>query len=75
MKEHLNFANSAFMIKKKSGRGTYETPIFFKLIEKTENEILIPRGFIGKLLRFCRDAQVAHELFDKKSKHALISFL
>jgi len=75
LKEHLNFANSAFMIKKKSGRGTYETPRFFKLIEETENEILIPRGFIGKLLRFCRDAQVAHELFDKKSKHALISFL
>lgn len=74
LKEHLNFANSAFMIKKKSGRSTYETPRFFKLIEETENEILIPRGFIGKLLRFCRDTQVAHEFVDNRSKHAVISF-
>jgi superfamily II DNA or RNA helicase len=66
LKEQLNFANSAFIIKKKSGRSTFETPRFFKLIEETENEILIPRGFIGKLLRFCREAKVAHDFVDNR---------
>lgn len=54
LKEELNFANSEFFIKKKSGRNTFETVRYFKLVEETESEIFIPRGFIGKLLRFCK---------------------
>src|SRR5690554_4820549 len=42
LKEELNFANSEFFIKKKSGRNTYETARYFKLIEESENEIFIP---------------------------------
>jgi superfamily II DNA or RNA helicase len=74
LKEQLNFANSAFIIKKKSGRSTFETPRFFKLIEETENEILIPRGFIGKILRFCRETQVAHDFVDNRHKLPAIQF-
>lgn len=74
LKEELNFANSAFIIKKKSGRSTFETPRFFKLIDETENEILIPRGFIGKLLRFCRETQVAHDFVDNRCKLPIIQF-
>nr|WP_231367554.1 hypothetical protein [Gillisia sp. JM1] len=33
LKEELNFANSEFFIKKKSGRNTFETARYFKLIE------------------------------------------
>lgn len=74
LKEQLNFANSAFIIKKKSGRSTFETPRFFKLIEETENEILIPRGFIGKLLRFCREAHLAHDFVDNRRELPTIQF-
>ena len=52
LKEELNFANSEFFIKKKSGKNTFGTERYFKLVEETENEIIFPRGFIGKLLRF-----------------------
>ncbi len=64
LKEELNFANSEFFIKKKSGRNTFETARYFKLVEETESEIFIPRGFIGKLLRFCKESLVS----DKKIK-------
>src|SRR5690606_9643286 len=74
LKEQLNFANSAFIIKKKSGRSTFETPRFFKLIDETENEILIPRGFIGKLLRFCREAKITHDFVDSRRELPIIQF-
>ena len=74
LKEQLNFANSAFIIKKKSGRSTFETPRFFKLIDEIENEILIPRGFIGKLLRFCRESQVTHDFVDNRRELPPIQF-
>src|SRR5690554_7292115 len=66
LKEELNFANSEFFIKKKSGRNTYNTTRFFKLVEETENEIIIPRGFIGKLLRFCKESQIEFEFIDDR---------
>ncbi|SJN49879.1 DEAD/DEAH box helicase [Sphingobacterium sp. JB170] len=74
LKEQLNFANSAFIIKKNSGRNTFGTPRFFKLIEETADEIRIPRGFIGKLLRFCREAQLAHEFVDNRQVLPTILF-
>src|SRR5690606_33957366 len=55
LKEELNFANSEFFIKKKSGKNTFGTERYYKLVEETENEVIIPRGFIGKLLRFCKE--------------------
>jgi len=73
LKEELNFANSAFIIKKNSGKSTFETPRFFKLIKETEGEIIIPRGFIGKLIRFCRDSGIEHEFFDKRKTHPFLA--
>lgn len=43
LKEELNFANSEFFIKKKSGRNTFETVRYFKLIEESKSGIFIPR--------------------------------
>jgi hypothetical protein len=66
LKEELNFANSEFFIKKKSGRNTFETTRYFKLVEETESQIFIPRGFIGKLLRFCKESQIEFEFRDER---------
>ena len=74
LKEELNFANSEFFIKKKSGRNTFETARFFKLIEESENEIFIPRGFIGKLLRFCKESQIEFEFIDERKLKPSIPF-
>lgn len=74
LKEELNFANSEFFIKKKSGRNTFETTRYFKLIEESESEIFIPRGFIGRLLRFCKESQIEFEFVDKRKLKASIPF-
>ncbi len=74
LKEELNFANSEFFIKKKSGRNTFETTRYFKLIEETESEIFIPRGFIGKLLRFCKESQIEFDFIDERRPKPSISF-
>ncbi|HET8964020.1 MAG TPA: DEAD/DEAH box helicase family protein, partial [Chitinophagales bacterium] len=74
LKEELNFANSEFFIKKKSGRNTFETTRYFKLVEETESEIFIPRGFIGKLLRFCNESQIEFEFLDNRKLEPSILF-
>lgn len=74
LKENLNFANSDFIIKKKVGKSTFETPRFYKLIEETKDDLHIPRGFIGKLLRFCREIKLEHEFVDKRKEFPAIPY-
>ncbi len=75
LKEELNFTNSEFIIKKKIGRNTFGTERYFKFVEETENEVIIPRGFIGKLIRFCRENKINHDFIDERKKHKAIPFL
>ncbi|TCN57626.1 DEAD/DEAH box helicase [Flavobacterium circumlabens] len=74
LKEELNFANSEFFIKKKSGKNTFGTERYFKLVEETENEIIIPRGFIGKLLRFCKKQNLEFDFQDNRKRKEEICF-
>ena len=74
LKEELNFANTEFFIKKKSGRNTFETNRYFKLVEETESQIIIPRGFIGKLFRFCKESHIDFEFRDERKLTPPIPF-
>ncbi|MGL2995161.1 TOTE conflict system archaeo-eukaryotic primase domain-containing protein [Flavobacterium sp. TSSA_36] len=68
LKEELNFLNSEFLIKKKIGKNTFGIDRYFNFIEETENEIIIPRGFIGKIIRFCRENKIEHDFIDERIK-------
>ena len=70
----MNFANSEYFIKKKSGRNTFKTTRYFKLVEETESQIFIPRGFIGKLIRFCKQSQIEFEFQDERKLKPLTAF-
>jgi hypothetical protein len=74
LKEELNFANSEFFIKKKLGRNTFKTTRYFKLVEESECEIFIPRGSIGKLLRFCKESKIEFEFVDERKLSPSISY-
>jgi superfamily II DNA or RNA helicase len=74
LKEELNFANTEFIIKRKIGKNTFGTERYFKLIEETENEVIIPRGFIGRLIRFCREHKIEHDFNDERTKLTEIPF-
>ena len=76
LKEELNFASTEFIIKKKIGKNTFGTNRYFKFVGETENEVIVPRGFVGKLIRFCRENNIEHDFIDerKKLKEILFTF-
>lgn len=74
LKENLNFFNADYAIKKKTGRSTWKTDRYFKLIAETENNIEIPRGFIGKLIRFCKQHDVEYEFIDQRKRLKNVEF-
>ncbi|MBA4259802.1 MAG: restriction endonuclease subunit R [Chitinophaga sp.] len=75
LKEELNFVSTEFIIKKKIGKNTFGTERYFKFVGETENEVVVPRGFIGKLIRFCRENKIEYDFIDDRKKHNPISYL
>jgi superfamily II DNA or RNA helicase len=75
LKTEFNFANSEFIIKKNAGRNTWGTERFFRAIRETDDEVVVPRGSIGKLIRFCREQQVAYVLQDARKKLESVRFV
>jgi superfamily II DNA or RNA helicase len=75
LKEELNFANTEFIIKKRIGKNTFGTERYFRFVEETEKDVIIPKGFAGKLLRFCKDAGISFNFEDQRKKKAPTSFL
>jgi len=59
----------------KIGRNTFGTERYFKFVEETENDVIIPRGVIGKLIRFCRENRIEFNFVDKREKHKAINFV
>ena len=74
LKEELNFINTEFIIKKKIGKNTFGTERYFKFVEESEDYIVIPRGFVGKLIRFCRENKIEHDFVDERKKLDEVSF-
>jgi superfamily II DNA or RNA helicase len=74
IKEELNFLNSEFIIKKNSGRNTFGTERYFSFIEVLNNNILLPKGFIGKLIRFCRENSIVYDFIDQRKFNSPVPF-
>lgn len=74
LKEELNFTNTAFIIKKKIGKSTFGTERFFKLIEEQADGVILPKGFAGKLIRFCRENGLVFEFNDLRRKKESVAF-
>lgn len=74
LREQLNFFNTEYMIKKKIGVSTYQTEKFFKLIQEETDTILIPRGFVNKLVNFCQENKIPFVIVNKRKKLPAIKF-
>jgi superfamily II DNA or RNA helicase len=75
LKKELNFSNSEYFIKRKTGRSTWGTEKYFRFIEETETEIVVPRGFVGKIVRFCKQQKIDFVFMDEREKQVPVSFL
>jgi len=74
IKDELNFTNSEFLIKKKLGKNTWSTTRNFRLVEEDGNQVFIPRGFIGKILRFCKEQNIINNFLDEREKKDSVKF-
>jgi len=74
IRDELNIANSEFFIKKKSGKNTWNMKRYFKLIEDREFEVIIPRGFTGRLLKYLKSNKIDHQLNDLRKKKKDVFF-
>lgn len=74
LKDELNFLNDAFIIKKKMGKNTWDTDRYYKCIEEQEDHVIVPRGFIGKLIRFCKENNIGFDFKDERIKRPLTQF-
>lgn len=74
LKEELIFANTEYFIKTKAGKNTFETERYFKFVDETENEVIVPRGFIGKLIRFCQGKNIEYSFNDVRKKLNSVDF-
>jgi len=68
LKEELNFLNTEYVIKKKMGKCGWGTERYFRFIDETAEDVIIPRGSIGKLLRYCKENKIEYELLDQRQK-------
>ncbi|MCK5170850.1 MAG: DEAD/DEAH box helicase [Bacteroidales bacterium] len=74
LREQLNFYNSDYLAKKNLGKSTFNTEKFFNLIEESENEVMIPRGFSASLVQFCNKENIPYRIVDKRSKKVAVDF-
>lgn len=74
LREQLNFYNSDYLAKKNLGKSTFNTEKFFNLIEESENEVMIPRGFSASLVQFCHKENIPYKIVDKRSKKDPVDF-
>jgi len=51
------------------GMSTYKIERYFKLIESTENNYTMPRGFLGELIKFLDDKNIKFTINDKRKKY------
>lgn len=75
LREQLNFANADYIIKKRLGKNTFGTEPYFKMLEEKGDSLLLPRGFAGKLLRFCKEQSIGYQLTDERRRFSEVRFL
>lgn len=74
IKDEFNFPNSEFYVKSKSGKGTWGIERYFNLIDESDQKITLPRGGIGKIIRFCRDNNIEYTFQDLRHTHKPIVY-
>jgi superfamily II DNA or RNA helicase len=74
LRDSLNFVNSDYIIKKKLGKNTFGTEPYFRMLEEKDGFVLLPKGFIGKLLRFCKEQKIKYQFIDERKKLTEVNF-
>ena len=74
LRDSLNFINSDYLIKKKLGKNTFGIEPYFRMIEERDGFIFLPKGFIGRLLRFLTENKIKFTFIDERKKLTTVNF-
>jgi len=64
LRENLKANNLNFFIRKATGQNTYGIASSATLLEEQTDRIILPRGYIGALLRYCNAKKLEYQLTD-----------
>jgi superfamily II DNA or RNA helicase len=62
LKEELNFLNTEYLTKKRLGMSLYQVQKYFRLIDESDRTVSLPRGFLGRLLKFLYENNFKYEV-------------
>lgn len=68
LRDQLNFYNSDYLAKQNLGKSTFKTEKYFNLIEESDEEVMIPRGFTSTLVQFCKQENIPFKIIDDRQK-------
>jgi len=68
LRDELNFLNAEYIIKQRMGLATFKIEKYFKAVVKDENNILIPKGFLSKLLDHLKENSIGYTVEDRRTK-------
>jgi superfamily II DNA or RNA helicase len=68
LRENLKANNPNFYIRKATGQNTYGIASSATLLEEQTDRIMLPRGYIGALLRYCKAHLLEYQLTDQRTK-------
>lgn len=68
IRDNLNILNSDYFVRKRLGKSAYNIEKYFKLIEETPEGIIIPRGFMASLIKFCNTENISYKIIDERCK-------
>jgi superfamily II DNA or RNA helicase len=74
LRDNLNFLNSDYLVKKNMGKSTFNIEKYFRLIEETSEGILVPRGFVAKIVAFCKQESISFKVIDNRKKLDSVDF-
>lgn len=69
LKLNLNFHNTGYYAKKNANKSTYGTDRFFNFIDEDTENLYIPRGMIGPILKFCIENKISYNFLDERVVH------
>jgi len=75
LRDNLNFLNNAYFVRKNAGFSTYNTGKYYNSLNGDEDSFIIPRGFAGNVIRYCREQNIDYNFEDRRTKHENVDFI
>lgn len=74
LSEHLNFFNTEYAVKQRMGLSTYGTERYYKMIEKNDANVLLPRGFLNAATNFLSEKKIPFQIIDERHQSKPIKY-